>query len=164
MFRYAQRICVFTLAAAGAFAQTTSTPAPSTVATVRTTGMIALAEGQTARINVLNPGILAPAVGTICSVNLAYMDGTDKVLKTANVIVAPGQSASFDLVSDTDLYLAIGTRAEIRAVITSATPPSCELIGTLEIFDSSTKRTDAVLGGCHDVPAAPTATPSASSN
>jgi hypothetical protein len=162
MFRYAQRICVFTLAAAGAFAQATSTPAPSTVTTTSTTGMIGLAEGQTARLNVLNPGILAPAVGMICSVNLAFTDGTGKLLKTTNVSVAPGQSAPFDLISDTDLYLAIGTRVEIRAVIipptaipvTSATPASCSLIGTLEIFDSSTKRTQAVLGGFHDVPAA----------
>jgi hypothetical protein len=162
MFRYAQRICVFTLAAAGAFAQATSTPAPSTVTTTSTTGMIGLAEGQTARLNVLNPGILAPAVGMICTVNLAFTDGTGKLLKTTTVSVAPGQSAAFDLISDTDLYLAIGTRVEIRASIIP--PATCKLIGTLEIFDSSTKRTEAVLGGWHEIPAAPTTTPSTSSN
>lgn len=63
-----------------------------------------LAEGQTARLNVLNPGILAPAVGMICTVNLAFTDGTGKLRKAA---------APFDLISDTDL--AIGTRVEIRA-------------------------------------------------
>lgn len=171
MIRYAQRICVFTLAAAGAFAQSASTPATSTVAKTSTTGMIGLAEGQTARINVLNPGILPPASATICSVNLAFTDGTGKLLKATSVSVVPGQSSSFDLVSDTDLYLAIGARVEIRAAVTPAvvpvtpaTPASCTLIGTLEIFDSSTKRTDAELGGFHDIPAAPTATPTASSN
>jgi hypothetical protein len=172
MFRYAQRICVFTLAAAGAFAQATSTPAPSAVTTTSTTGMVGLAEGQTARINVLNPGVLAPAMGMICSVHLAFTDGTGKLLKAANVNVAPGQSQSVDLISDTDLYLAIGTRVEIRAMIvpptanpvTSATPASCSLIGTLEIFDSSTKRTQAVLGGFHDIPAVVSTTPATSSN
>jgi len=175
MFRFAQRICVFTLAASGVFAQVVTTPAVT-----RTTGMIGLAEGQTARLNVLNPGfspiVAAPAMGTPCSAVLEFMDGTGKVLKSTNVTVSPGQAATpFDLFSDADLGLALDARIEIRALIippvvipvtsTSSTPmqpAACTLIGTLEIFDSLTKRTQAVLGGMHDVPAAPVATTTSS--
>jgi hypothetical protein len=166
MFRCAQRICVFTLTAAGVFAQVVTTPAVT-----RTTGMIGLAEGQTARLNVLNPGVgpsvTATAVAITCSAVVEFMDGTGKVLKSTTVSVAPGQSQPFDLFSDADLSLAMDTRTEIRAVITppavipvistSSTPmqpAACTLIGTLEIFDSLTKRTQAVLGGMHDVPVA----------
>jgi hypothetical protein len=161
MFRFVQRICVFTLTAAGVFAQVVTTPAVT-----RTTGMIGLAEGQTARLNVLNPGVEPPAVGMICAATLAFIDSTGKVLKSTTVSVIPGQSQLFDLFSDVDLSLAMDARTEIRAVVTipsvvpvaSTTstplqPAGCKLIGTLEIFDSLTKRTQAVLGGWHDIPA-----------
>jgi hypothetical protein len=174
MFRYAQRICVFTVAAAGAFAQVITTPAVT-----RTTGMIGLAEGQTARLNVLNPGAgpssVAPVAVATCSAILEFLDGAGTVLKTMSVNVTPGQSAPFDLFSDADLNLALDTRTEIRALIippavipvvstgsTPMQPAACRLIGTLEIFDSLTKRTQAVLGGMHDVPAAPAATSTSS--
>jgi hypothetical protein len=103
------------------------------------------------------------------------MDGTGKILKSTTVTVIPGQSALFDLFSDADLSLALDTRTEIRAVIlpppvipvvsTSSTPmqpATCALVGTLEIFDSLTKRTQAVLGRFHDVPPAPTTTSTSS--
>ncbi len=170
MFRFAQRICVFTLASAGVFAQVIQTPAVA-----RTTGMIGLAEGQTARINVLNPGLAAPAVGATCTAMLEFLNGSGTVLKSTAVTVAPGHAALFDLFSDADLSLALDTRTEIRAVIlppavipvvsissTPMQPAACTLIGTLEIFDSLSKRTQAVLGGFHDVPPAPTATSTSS--
>jgi hypothetical protein len=34
---------------------------------VLTAGIVGIADGQTAQINVLNPGVLAPALGVICS-------------------------------------------------------------------------------------------------
>jgi hypothetical protein len=174
MFRFAHRICVFTLAAAGGFAQVVTTPAVT-----RTTGMIGLAEGQTARLNVLNPGIspnvVPPPAGIYCSAVLEFLDGGGKVLKSTTVNVSPGQAATpFDLFSVADLNLALDARTEIRAVITPPSvipvvstsmpmqPASCTLIGTLEIFDSLSGRTQAVLGGMHDVPAV-TATPTPTS-
>jgi hypothetical protein len=57
MFQHAQRICVFALATFGLYAQTNVTPP---VQVTRTTGIVGIAEGQTARLNALNPGI-APA-------------------------------------------------------------------------------------------------------
>jgi hypothetical protein len=34
---------------------------------VKTTAMIGLAQGQTAQLNLLNPGVQAPATGVICT-------------------------------------------------------------------------------------------------
>ena len=162
MFSFAQRISVFALAAVGLYAQT-ATPAPTQE--VSTFGMIGVASGQTARVNVLNPGILAPAVGVLCSAQLTFWDAEGKELKTTSVTVAPGTSASFDAVSDADLAIAANGRKEIRATIaipiTVPPPPStaaatvakpCALIGTLEIFDTLSGRTLVSLGAPHPVP------------
>lgn len=162
MFRYAQRICVFTLAVSALFAQstttTTATPTPGT----RTSGMIGIAAGQTARVNALNPGRAAPAVGVPCSATVTFQDDQGILLKQATVTVNPGDAAHLDLLSDADLSLASDQRKEIRATIsaptpvtpatgTSATaePVACRLIGTVEIFDSLTGRTEAQLGAMH---------------
>jgi len=179
MRSFASRISVFVLASAGAFAQSIAAPP----AVTRTTGMIGVAEGQIARLNVLNPGVLPPAMGAACSAALAFLDPNGKVLKSTTVNVAPGRAASpFDLSGDVDLSLALDMREEIRATITipaivpvsttasstssSAAPnipvASCKLIATLEIFDSITRRTQAVLGGTHSVPVGPVATPAPS--
>src|SRR5208337_16223 len=110
-----------------------------------------LAVGQAARLNVLNPGVLAPAVGAACSANLIFANAAGKVLKSTTVSVNPGQSVAFDVQSTIDLNLTLGTRLEIRAVIappivpvasTVVPPLSCTLIGTVEIFDLTTQRTD----------------------
>jgi len=140
--------------------------------TVQTTGMIGIADAQTAQLNVLNPGILPPAVGVICTASVSFVDANGNVLKTTSLSVAPGKSLPFDLRSDTDLNLVAGDRREIRATIsipavfpptaTGTTPvtPACKLISTLEIFDTVSGRTLVTLGHAALVPAAPvTATP-----
>ena len=150
------RISVFALAAAGAVAQSTAIP----VVVTHTTGMIGIAEGQTARFNVLNPGVLPPAAGVSCSATLAYFGANGNLLKTASVTVTPGQAQYLDLFGDADLGLMIDQRKQIRATVTipalvpqPSTGPAgaCTLIGTLEILDTLTGRTQAVLGGTHDV-------------
>jgi hypothetical protein len=174
MFRIMHRICVFTvsaagatLSAAGAFAQTATT---SPVVTY-TTGMTGVADGQTTRLNVLNPGVQPPAIGAVCSAVISFLDSGGNVLKTTAVSVAPGTAAAPFDISAADLSVAAGTREEIRATITipaivpvstsgaSTSPtPSCTLIGTVEIFDSVTRRTESQLGGFHEVPSAPVST------
>ncbi len=159
MFKHAQRICVFTLAATGLFAQTV--PAQET----KTTGVVGIAYGQTARFNVLNRGVPAPAVGVVCSAVLTYYDGKGAMLKQSNVTVLPGQIGSLDLFSDVDLALPAVQRKQIRATVSvplipppassaaGSTPtPACRLIGTLEIFDALTGKTEVVLGATHPVP------------
>ena len=173
MFNFAQSICVFTITAAGMFAQTTANPI---ALEIKTTGVVGIAEGQTARWNVMNPGVAPPAAGVVCSALLSFIDGQGTVLKTAAVTVAPGTDAWIDLFSDKDLGLAVDARRQIRATMTippilppatSTTPiVPCSLIGTLEIFDTLTGKTQVVLGGTHLVPS-PVAVPvtaSASAN
>lgn len=173
MFRYTERICVFTLAATGLWAQQTTPTPPVPMPATRTSGIIGVAEGQTARLNILNPGVAAPALGVVCSAVLTFYDSDGKAIKSSTVSVTPGTAAFLDLFSDADLALAADERKEIRATVTIpavAPPPAgttasapargCELIGTLEIFDGLTGRTEAVLGHLHAIPSV-IATPAA---
>jgi hypothetical protein len=158
MFKLAPRICVFAVAVAGLMAQTPPTP----VQTVGTTGMVGVAEGQFARFNVLNPGVLPPAIGVVCNALLTFIDAQGAVRKTKLVSVNPGQSAFLDLFGDVDLALAVGERKEIRATFTtppvipvaSVTPVAapCTLRATLEVIDALSGKTQVVLGGIHLVP------------
>jgi len=145
------RISVFTLMAAGMYAQTT-TPVPAPVVT---TGVIAVAEGQVARLNVLNPGVAAAAVGAVCSAQLTFLGEEGKVLKTVMVSINPGTTGAIGLDGDIELKLIADERRELRATIAS----SCMLIGTVEIYDKFTGRTQSVLGGFHAVPAPPATAP-----
>jgi len=137
------RISVFALAAAGLFAQTTTPIVP----VLETTGVIGAAEGQVARLNVLNPGVAPPAVGMVCSAQIAFVGEDGKVIKTSMVSINPGATAAIAVDGDIELKLIAAERREIRATIVS----SCKLIGTVEIFDKFTGRTQAVLGGFHAV-------------
>src|SRR5579863_3041547 len=100
MLSYVQRICVFIVATAGMYAQTTAPNMP--VTDTRTSGAVGIAQGQTARINVLRPNQTATAA---CSAVLTYFDGAGKQLKTSAVTVAPGTVSYLDLFSDADLAL-----------------------------------------------------------
>jgi hypothetical protein len=167
MFQSAQRISVFVLATVGLYAQTAITP-PLQVA--RTSGMVGIAEGQSARLNALNPGDAPTSTAAGCSALLAFLGDDGKVLKSAIVNVTAGAGAHIDIDSDKDLALAVNARREIRATITippappptatSTTPvkPVCKLIGTLEIFDTLNGHTLVSLGVGHPVPN-PVATP-----
>jgi len=135
--------------------------------------MIGLAQGQTAQLNLLNPGIQAPAVGAICTATVSFFDSADVLLKTANVAVAPSRSSSVSLSSVADLSIVAGTRREIRAQVTipglvpvtsaaaSAVGSSCKLVPSLEVYDSSNGRTQVNLGRMVQIPAIVAASPGA---
>ena len=166
MFQSIRLVCVLAATAAALAAQ----PAiPTTLANVRTTGMIGIADGQTARLNLLNPGVQAPLLGIICTATVSFLDGDGGLLKSATFSVIPGKSLSLDLHSDTDLNIVAGDRREIRAVISipniSIIPPppattptpiaaaaSCTVVPTLEILDTASGRTLVTLGHTVNVP------------
>ena len=172
MVSYAQRICVFMVAAAGMYAQTTAPNMPAT--DTRTSGAVGIALGQTARFNVLRPNETATAT---CSAVLTYFDGAGTQLKTTTVTVAPGTAGYLDLFSDADLSLAADQRKQIRVTVavpvtapsssssstTAKAAPVCRLIPTLEIFDELTGKASVVLGGFHHI-ADDTVTPTPASN
>jgi len=151
MFFASRLTCVLALGAIALSAQTIPQE------TVHTTAMIGIATGQTARLNLLNPGVLPPALGVICTAEVTYYDHAGNVKKSAPVAVSPGTSQSVDLRSD-DLALAPASRTEIRATIampgilppasssSTANSGACKLIATLEVFDSITGRTQALTG------------------
>jgi hypothetical protein len=149
--------CLFTLIAAGVSAQVA--PAPI----VETSGMVGLAFGETARLNVLNPGASVPATAAACSAAVSFIDAGGNVLKSTTLTIAPGTSMSFDLRSDADLDLTVAERREIRATLTippvpsstSSTPAAggCIYVKTLEVFENASLRTLVVLGHFRDVTA-----------
>jgi hypothetical protein len=127
---------------------------------IQTTGMIGVADGQTAQLNLLNPGIQAPALGVICSATVSFVDASGGVVKSTTLTVIPGQSQSFSIKSDTDLSLTAGQRKEIRATITiPPIPPStgaasttCKVFPTLEIIDTGSGRTLVTLSHTEPIP------------
>jgi len=158
MSKTLQRICVFAGAvlafAGGATAQSTQ---PMLPVAIHTSGMVGLAAGQTARLNVLNPGALAPAISVICAAQLSFLNAEGAVLKTTSVTVPPGQSVPFSLDRDVDLVVS-DLRVEVRAVI-AYTSNTCALLPTLEVFDDSTGRTQFVDTRFVAIPLLLTATP-----
>jgi hypothetical protein len=155
MFKFTRAICVFTLSVAALCAQT-NMPLQVT----HTSGLVGLAEGQTARFNALNP---EATTGAACSGLLSFIGDDGAILKTKTVSVAAGTGQHVDLDSVIDLALPIGVRRDIRATITVAAAPAtgtsatavhaaCRLIGTLEIFNTIDGRTLVSLGTEHRVP------------
>jgi hypothetical protein len=168
MFRTIHLTCALAFGALALPAQVSSVPP-----IVRTTGIVAIVDAQTARLNLLNPGVTptATAAATVCSAAVAFLNAGGTVLKQGTLNVAPGTSMGLDLRSDTDLKLIAGDRIEIRATITMpAVPPpaattsptvapACRLIPTLEIFDTVSGRTLVTLGRAVTISPVPTTTP-----
>jgi hypothetical protein len=165
MLKYASLTCVLTLSAVALSAQVTSA-----IPAVQTTGMVGIGDAQTAQLNLLNPGVEAPATGVVCSAAVSFVDADGTVLKSATLNVAPGKSMAFTLRSDTDLHLVAGDRREIRATITipaifppaataSTAIPACHVIPTLEILDTISGRTLVVLGHVENIPSVVAANP-----
>src|SRR5689334_17318109 len=117
-----------------------------------TFGMVGLAGGQVARLNVLNPG----GAGDTCISELSFLDGNAGTLKFYAAQIASGKSIYVDLDrADIDT----GTdRVQIRAVVrtrpasadagqprTPVLAASCTIIPTLEVFNKRTGRTTVIL-------------------
>jgi hypothetical protein len=123
---------------------------------VQTFGMVGIAGGQTARLNVLNVGGAGQA--TQCLTSLIFVDDQGTALRTNTITVLPGRSASLDLVANTDLSLGANERRQIRAVVAqvpAVAPAACVLAPTLEIFNPSTGRTSIVMVNTTPIPQVP---------
>jgi hypothetical protein len=113
-------------------------------------GMVGIAEGQTARLNVVN--LLSPDPSTLppdpCRAELQFLDGDGNVVASRRVQLAAGHAAFLDFTPsfvpvNTNGDAAAPLRAEIRANvalgIAGLPPDPCR--ATLEIFDNATART-----------------------
>ena len=116
--------------------------APSFENQQRTSGVVGITSGQTARLNVLYPIAPAPILQRICSVSLAIADNQGTILKSNAVAsLTAGKSVSLDLNADSDLA---GARTQIHGL--TVAPTGCQLIATLEVIDNSTQKTIVVIG------------------
>src|SRR5712671_5164890 len=114
-------------------------------------GMVGIADGQTARLNLVNLGKPDPLTGAIpppCRARLQFADSQGNVLATRDVAPRAGRAAFLDFVPDfappinTVGDIAPLLRAEIRAVVTfddGTLAPPCRV--TAELFDNATGRT-----------------------
>lgn len=134
-----------------------------TKSSVQTLGMVGIAGGQAARLNVLNVGGFGQTVE--CLTSLIFVNDQGVVLKTNTVSVLPGRSVFLDLTADADLGLGTSERRQIRAVVAkvpavvaSQSAPACVLAPTLEIFDQSTGRTSILMETTTPIPQIPTPT------
>lgn len=156
--------------------------APISIQQTETFGMVGLSTGQTARLNLLNPGSPSTATPTplpptpaSCAAQLTFLDDQGNTLKTESVNVAFGKSVSFDLNRDVDVPSGSQQRIEIRGMVKlpgptpigimtpgtgapglpiASVPFFCSLVPTFEIFNNDTGRTQLLLESTRFVPAA----------
>jgi hypothetical protein len=119
----------------------------------RTSGVVGITPGQTARLNVLYPTAPAPILQIMCSVGLSIADDQGKILKSNNVAqLTGGMSVSLDLDADTDLPGLARTQIHGQSIA----PNGCRLLATLELIDNSTQKTVLVVGSEQTYPLSPT--------
>lgn len=135
--------CVALLSGTLAIAQS-----PSFQNQQRTTNVVGVAIGQTARLNVLYPTAPAPILQAVCSVTLNIADDQGNLLKTTTVSrLIGGKSVNLDVNADTDL--AGSARTEIHGYVVT---PGCSLTASLELIDNATQKTLLVVGSALTYP------------
>src|SRR5215831_11570695 len=151
VFRILSAMCGVAITMLG-FAEHSEAQGTTPIATPSTgfsSGMVGIAAGQTARLNVVNLGG-SPASPLPCVLALAFVDSDSKIVKQMFVSVAVGKAAYLDFrMSDGQ-----SGRVQIRGIghnpLLSPGPAipqplSCNLVPTLELFDTETGRTAAIV-------------------
>jgi len=153
MFKFAQALCALAVAAGGLQAQTVSISS-----TARTFGMVGIVAGQTARLNVLNYGVVTPTPTSVtagCAVTLKIVDSNGKTLASKTVTVVAGTSTYLDY--SPAFATAVPQRLQIRGEVdTPAAVPAtatgqvipvmaCSLLPTFEIYDNVGQKTELVM-------------------
>jgi hypothetical protein len=113
-------------------------------------GMVGIADGQTARLNLVNLGIPVNGFAPPCRATLKFFDGDGNLLASQRVDINPGQAAFLDL-APSFAPPANGTsagllRAEIRGALTPIDDqyaPPCK--ASVEVFDNVTGRTSILF-------------------
>ena len=108
-------------------------------------GMVGVARGQTARLNVSDTSGSYP-----CSAELGFVDADGNLIKSSRILIEQGKSRSLDLIRD-ELQVS-GNRVQARAVLSVTGAPvagrmagACAPIATVEVFDNETGRTTVTL-------------------
>jgi hypothetical protein len=115
----------------------------------QTSGVVGVASGQTARLNVLYPTAPAPILQISCSATLGIADDQGTFIKSENLPqFSAGKSFSINVNADTDLAGVV--RTEIHGSVVS--PNGCSFIVTLELIDNATQKTLLVVGSTQTYP------------
>jgi len=122
-----------------------------------TFGMVGLAPGQTARLNVVNVGSTGP-LQIPCRLVLAFLDDDGNAMKQSFVQVDRGKAAvlvlTLDEAHERHGHEPINDRIQIRGIGYNPllaespaipVPLSCNLIPTLEIFSNNRGTTSVIL-------------------
>lgn len=132
---------------AGAWAQTTTT---TTVTQTLNLPPVGLASSETAQINVVNLAANASnGTAASCTGTISFLNASGAVIGSAtSFTVASGKTDSVTLPYSTT---AASGRTEIRGVITLTTTSSalapCNLVSSMETYDSTSGVTHAYLAG-----------------
>jgi hypothetical protein len=117
--------------------------------TQRTTPVVGITPGQTARLDVLYPTAPAPIDQVLCGANLILSDDQGKALKSSSFTgMIAGKAVSISVNADTDL----GSTPRTELYGFSIQPPGCNLQTSLEIIDNVTQRTLVVVGSRETYP------------
>ena len=128
--------------------------------------IVGIAAGETERVNALNLGNGSRTGHSSCAVTLQFLDIQGKSLKKSVTTLSPGSATSLDLRRD---EIGGDSRLEIRAVVLfgysgGANPAQgildqfdCNIVPSLEVYDTKTGRTIAILMNATTLP--PPATP-----
>ncbi len=127
------------------------------------TPMVGVAPGQTVRINALNLGTSQSTATTTCQITVQFLDQKAAVLKEKTLEISAAKSESIDF----DRSGAQSEkRLELRAVIffprIGGAPPGppvrrsfdCNLVPSLELYDTQTGRTSVILTDWKPLPTA----------
>ena len=140
--RFPKVLALITLLALGAIwvpARGSEQPTEANKAPRLVTGLVGLAQGQTARMSVVNWG------DQPVKVELVLLDADGKADIVCNGIVAPGKSLSDDFPWPCCGDGRVEVRSELRLVAAQERKPFDQLVATLEIFDDQTGKTTALL-------------------
>ncbi len=103
----------------------------------RSTGVVTISSGQTARLNILYPTVPAPILQIQCSANMAIAGEDGGVLAEKSVPqILAGKSVSLEFNADS-----IPHTGSLKIHAFSIAPNGCHLVTTLEIVDNATLKT-----------------------
>ncbi len=121
-----------------------------------TLGMVGMVEGQSARLNALLGGPLVP--GGSCQVTFTFLNDQGTALASTVLPVSQNQAVHFDYPVPPGAAVPLEIHGTVQVAFTitpgstTAGSPSCSVVPTMEVFNSSNGQTALVLENPRAVP------------
>ena len=124
-----------------------------------TLGMVGMVEGQSARLNALLIPTGGPLVaGGSCQVTFTFLNDQGTTLATTTLLVNQNQAVHSDYpvppgaAAPTEIHGTVQVAFTITPGSATAGSPSCSIVPTMEIFNSSNGQTTLVLENPRSMP------------